>query len=227
MATPRYEYFEKNFKWSVRQSAETDCGFPVLKGCGIVPKCLVQFTEARRKLWKGGFVHFFLDDYLFDGNRGIWSSTDRYRTMLSQYAGVLAPDFSVYSDFDRIPQMWNVYRSRLVAREFELWGLNVIPTVTWGDASTFDFCFKGIPRHTVLAVSTVGVMKSRETRKAFEAGFARMCECLSPSLAVLYGSARGLELGGCPIKCYSNNTYDWTHLHNYDATVSRFTKEVL
>lgn len=30
----------------------------------------------------------------------------------------------------------------------------VIPTVSWGDGSTFDFCFEGIPKGSTVAVST-------------------------------------------------------------------------
>lgn len=108
--------------------------------------------------------------------------------------------------------MWNIYRSRLVACEFETWGLPVIPTVSWGNEATFDFCFRGLPQNSVLAVSTVGVLRDARARILFERGFACMCDRLNPSFVVVYGSVKGLRLRHCDMRCYANNTYDWTHL---------------
>lgn len=212
MGTRRYEYFEKAFKVSLGHAVMHDDGFPVVSGCKTIPKCLIQYTNVRKRLWKGGFIHFFLDDYLFDGPSGIWMDTERHRADLSAYAGALSPDFSVYADLDRQVQMWNIYRSRLVACEFESWGLQVIPTVSWGNEDTFDFCFKGLPRNSVLAVSTVGVLRDVNARMLFERGFTRMCQLLDPCFVVVYGSVRGLKLAPCDMRCYGNNTYDWTHL---------------
>lgn len=33
-------------------------------------------------------------------------------------------------------------------------GIRVIPTVAWSDRGSFDFCFKGIPKGSIVAVST-------------------------------------------------------------------------
>lgn len=212
MGTRRYEYFERNFKWTMASSCRYDGDMPVLQGCHKIPRCLVPFDKRFRHVWKGAFLHSFQDDFCFDGPTGLWWDTGRHRKIMSEYAGVLSPDYSVYVDAGRIPQMWNIYRSRLVGCQLQAWGLEVIPTVSWGDEKSFDFCFDGLPVQSILAVSTVGVMRDARARLLFEIGFQEMCRRKSPELVVVYGSSDGLDLGGQAVRCYSNSTYDWTHL---------------
>ena len=51
-------------------------------------------------------------------------------------------------------QLYNVFRNRWCGAYFSNKGIRVVPTVSWGDESTFDFCFDGIPRGSTAAVST-------------------------------------------------------------------------
>ena len=66
-------------------------------------------------------------------------------------------------------------------------GCRVIPTVSWADVDSFDYCFDGITPGSVVAVSTVGTMKSQECRKIFLRGFEAMIENLTPDKIILYG----------------------------------------
>lgn len=203
-------YFDKYFKWSIAAMCEMDGDMPIVKGSHAIPKCLVSFHDTKKKNWHGAFVHFFLNDYEFDGANGIWLDTVRHIPLLEQYRGIIAPDFSVYSDDRRIPQMWNTYRNRLVQCHLERLGLNVIPCVSWGNPSTFDFCFRGLPRNSVVAVSSLGIMRAKGKIALFEAGYREMCDRLTPEFVVLYGSDTGLSLGDVPYRTFRNATYDWT-----------------
>jgi len=108
--------------------------------------------------------------------------------------------------------MWNTYRNRLVQCHLERLGFEVIPTVSWGSSDSYDFCFKGLPKNSVVAVSSLGVMTSREKIKVFEDGYHEMCSVLQPEFVILYGSDKQLSLGNTPYRCFSNGTYDWTNL---------------
>ncbi len=203
-------YFDKYFKWSIAAMCEMDGDMPIVRGSHTVPKCLVSFRDLKKKKWHGAFVHFFHNDYEFDGANGIWLDTGRHIPLLEQYRGIVAPDFSVYSDDRLIPQLWNTYRSRLVQCHLERLGFEVIPCVSWGAPNTFDFCFRGLPRNSVVAVSTLGVMRSRVKTTLFETGYREMCARLTPEFIVLYGSDMGLSLGDTPHRSFKNATYDWT-----------------
>ena len=86
--------------------------------------------------------------------------------------------------------MWNVYRNRWCGAYWQSKGLTVIPTVSWSTADSFDFCFLGLPRRSVVAVGTVGLRwrQDRAARSLFVAGFREMVMQLSPSLVLCYGS---------------------------------------
>ena len=74
-------------------------------------------------------VHFFLHDYQFER---VWNYPDRYTELLSRFAFVLSPDFSPYADMPKALKIYNVYRNRWCARYWQEYGIQVIPTITWG-----------------------------------------------------------------------------------------------
>lgn len=207
-------YFEKMFKWSVASMCKLDGDYPIVKGSLNTPECLISFKNCARYKWVDGYVHFFQHDYTFDGAHGIWYDTVRHLENLAKFKGILSPDFSVLCGSQRIPQMWNVYRNRLVQIHLERLGIDVIPTISWADIKSFDFCFKGIPKNTVVAVSTLGVMKNKVARSLFETGYREMCNIINPKKVLLYGSDKGLDLPDVPYKIYDINTYDWTKITN-------------
>ena len=56
-------------------------------------------------------------------------------------------------------------------------GIKVIPTVSWGEPNTFWFCFDGIPKGSVVAVSTIGV---RKEKSLFMQGYEEMMRKIKP-----------------------------------------------
>ena len=96
-------------------------------------------------------VHFFLYDYRFER---VWKSPDSDIEKLSRYRAVLSPDFSMYLEMAPVMQLYNVFRNRWCGAYWASKGIRVIPTVNWGNESTFDFCFEGIEKGSVVAVST-------------------------------------------------------------------------
>ena len=65
-------------------------------------------------------------------------------------------------------------------------GLTVIPTVSWSTAASYSFCFLGIPQHSVVAVSAIGV-RQPAARQWFVEGFRAMVARLQPSCVLAYG----------------------------------------
>ena len=51
-------------------------------------------------------------------------------------------------------QRYNTFRNRWVGAYLTNKGIRVIPTITWGLETTFDFCFNGIEKGSTVAVST-------------------------------------------------------------------------
>jgi hypothetical protein len=164
-------------------------GIPALSHVPLarIPETLVPYRQrvSSQEGLDDCAVHFFLDDYRFES---VWNKPDGALSVFGPYPTVLTPDFSLSRSWPLAVQVWNTYRSRWCGCYWQMHGLMVIPTVSWSDQHSFAFCFAGIPQHSVVAVSTVGVdMADPLTYGLFMAGFTAMVETLSPSKVLCYG----------------------------------------
>ena len=127
-------------------------------------------------------VHFFVDDYRFNG---IYDCPERTLPRYSQYAFLLSPDYSTYSDMSLWRQLENVAKNRWVGAYWQSKGLTVIPTVSWGLAQSFDFCFDGIERNSTVAIGMIGCKRSK---LRFMRGYNAMLEKIEPSKIICFGT---------------------------------------
>lgn len=126
-------------------------------------------------------VHFFLDDYKFEA---VWNKPDSKVEVLKEYRAVLSPQFSVYTEMPLPLQIYNIFRSRWCGAYLQKHGVPVIPTVSWGKPTTFWFCFDGIEKGSVVAVSTLGV---RTEKTLFLQGYSEMLKRIRPEAVICYG----------------------------------------
>ena len=133
-------------------------------------------------------VHFFLYDYRFER---VWKNPDNDIEKLSRYRAVLSPDFSMYLEMAPVMQLYNVFRNRWCGAYWASKGLRVIPTVNWGDESTFDFCFEGIEKGSVVAVSTYMASEHDnrcDQKEWFMAGYNEMLRRIEPEKIICYNT---------------------------------------
>ena len=153
-----------------------------------IPKWLVPYRTRIRTNQDDiadGAVHFFLDDYRFET---VWRRPRKALEALAPYRTLLTPDFSLYRNWPRAAQIWNTYRARWCGRFWQSLGYHVIPTVAWSTPDSYDFCFLGISRNSLLAVSGVGVDFSVTIqRQVFVDGFTEMVRRLTPTAVLAYG----------------------------------------
>ncbi|WP_417142335.1 DUF4417 domain-containing protein [Raoultibacter massiliensis] len=192
-------------------------GMPVLDPADASPRRLRAFTSCPRCSDGAAGVHFFLDDYRFEG---VWSDPVRYVPMLSRFGCVLTPDFSCYLDMPEPMQRWNVYRSRAVGRIWQDAGLRVVPALTWGDPGTYAFCFDGVPRGSTVALSTVGLMDCAEGIGLFRNGAEEAARRLRPSRVLAYGRECGFDACGAEVLWYGSEMQS-----RFDAIRERKKKE--
>ena len=138
----------------------------------------VNDNEENRK--RG--VHFFVDDYRFEG---VFNDPNRSFSRYSQYAFLLTPDFSTYVDMDLWRQLESVAKNRWVGAYWQSKGKKVIPTISWSDARSYEFCFDGIEEGSIVAVGTVGC---RREKLRFLRGYQVMLEKIRPSKVICFGT---------------------------------------
>lgn len=85
-------------------------------------------------------------------------------------------------------QIYNEYRRRALAYFWQTNGIEVISTISFSTPETYNFCFSGLPKHSVIATSTVEVCRREESRKTFIDRMTEAIKRLEPSDVILYGS---------------------------------------
>lgn len=174
---------------------------PHLKRTSHVPDHLINFNEVLTSSDSKAGVHFFIDDYRFER---IWNQPDRYIEILKRFDCVFTPDFSLYRDMPIAMKIWNIYRSRMIGQMCQSAGITVIPTMSWAEPDTFDFCFDGIEPDGVVAVSSVGVMRDPEALDIFKNGMQKMLEVVEPAKIIFYGKPMPELCNGVDFVCFSN-----------------------
>ncbi len=165
-----------------------------------LPHALVTWEEAKAIYKKNisagsdfkcdAYVCFYIDDYKFDGPRGIWHDSEHALFVLCHFAGVITPDFSTYQDFPEPLKIYATYRMRLMGYWLGRNGIAVINNVRWGTEETFSYCFDGIPKNSIVCIGTVGGSPRKiEDRDRFESGLRKMIRVLQPHTIIVYGSA--------------------------------------
>lgn len=135
--------------------------------------------------------HFYLDDYQFDR---VWKDPDLYVDKMKQFKAVLAPDFSMYTDFPRAVQIYNHYRKHWVARYWQEHGVKVIPTICWSTPDSFEWCFDGEPREATVSISVLGCNRDEQMKQDFWTGFNEAVRVLRPKQILLFTGNSPVEV---------------------------------
>jgi len=166
-----------------------------------IPTNMITWEEAKHIYKKNisvknydfiydAFVCFYIDDYKFDGARGIWHDYKKALEILRHFSGVITPDFSTYQDFPEPIKRYATYRMRLMGYWLGRNGINVINNVRWGTEESFEYCFDGIPENSIVSIGTVGGSpRILNNRLRFETGLLEMVKVLKPHTILVYGSS--------------------------------------
>lgn len=147
-------------------------------------------------------IHFFTYDWLFEK---VYEKPDEELQKLKKYKYLLSPDFSIFENMPRALQIESIFKNRWCGAFWQSKGLKVIPTISWGDKSTFDFCFEGVEKGSVVAVSTY---YRENCEEEFMLGYNEMLKRIQPSAIICYDEPFKSMTGN--IKEFLPTTYEWT-----------------
>ena len=174
---------------------------PIIQNDNFIPDDIIGFNYAKTSKDKNVGIHFYLDDYQFER---IWNKPEDYINILKQYECIFSPDFSLYLDMPMPMKIWNIYRSRQIGRFYQNQGIKVIPTISWAEKETFEFAFKGIPKGSIVSISTIGVKRNKEALKIWQDGMNAMIEEIEPSSILVYGGKLDYDYGDIQVIYYEN-----------------------
>lgn len=150
------------------------------ENCEWIPFNFAKTCKNKEELG----VHFFIDDYQFVR---LWNNPQLYLPTLSKFKYIMSPDFSLFTDMPIAMQIYNHYRKHWIAKYYQQIGINIIPTISWSNEESYSWCFDGEPENSTVAISTVGIMKRKESQELFFKGYSKMKEILNPSKILCYG----------------------------------------
>ncbi len=147
-------------------------------------------------------IHFFLCDWKFDS---VYENADEELEKLKQYYCLLSPAFSIFTNMPIPLQIESIFKNRWCGAFWQSKGLKVIPTVSWGNARSFDFCFDGIEQGSIVAVSTY---YRENCEEEFMLGYNEMLKRIKPSVVLCYDEPFESMTGN--VVEFLPTTYEWT-----------------
>lgn len=187
-------FMVKNATWS-------PSGIPLCRSTtSDIPKNIITYSEAKsiyakeirksKEFHNDSFVCFYEHDQFFDGYNGIWFNPKKAYSILSHFEGIIAPDFSTYSDFPKPLRLYNYYRMNAFGHWYgQICGKKVIVNARWNYRESFSYCFDGIKENEIIvAIGTVGSnLKRVESYYRFINGLEELIKSKKPKKIIIYG----------------------------------------
>lgn len=190
-------------------SSDNEYGFPSIKAARFKitrTRKLLSYTHRDDKGHQHAeaICHFFLDDYRFES---VWNKPTAGLRRVQRFWAAITPDWSMFTDWPVIIQQWNCYRNRWTGRFWQENGVRVIPTVNWSDQKSYEWCFLGLPKDSVVAIAVPDGRRAK-VQRLFREGFEEMIQRLEPRQIIIYGKI--------PFKCdlCIEHPPDWLRLRN-------------
>lgn len=163
---------------------------PLVGNTDAIPDLMLPFSIAMSKKHvlkhpERYFVHFFESDYKFIA---FVRNPKRYLKRLKRYAGLIAPDLSIYYDMPQALKLSQIYYARALTFFCQQNGLTVIPLARFDkDEFSYRFLFDGIENPDCVFVSPYGCQGEQSTREVFYNGLKKMIDKLHPKTLLFFG----------------------------------------
>ena len=173
---------------------------PTTHSSNIIPKKLISYTDAlaidkqnqsigNKKYRIDAFIHFYIDDYKFDNDNGVWQKFPEFLKLLDHFSGCIIPDFSTYDDFPEPIIKYNYYRMFAIANALKKNNKCFIHNLRW-NYKAMDYCFAGIEKGSMVSIGVVASKLNNPCiRKCFEIGLTEAIKQIEPSTIIIYGSS--------------------------------------
>lgn len=147
---------------------------------------LVPYSEWRKHDGHNQALMFFLDDYRF--REALWLKLEQTTLKILHYDYFFTPDFSLWRDLPtEFYNRQNIFYTRFVGAYWQVNGLQVIPTYSFGSLPSFAYCLEGLPSHSVTAVCGLSNRKDTAAYNIWCYGLRRLEEEKCPTLILVYG----------------------------------------
>ena len=151
---------------------------------------VISFSEMLSSKYRDKLSKYWID--MFNNDVVIerfWRNPEKYLPLLKQAKGVIAADYSVMNGLLLTDNIYNVQRNRISAYMMERERILTIPVASWTDEESFEWCFDGLPHHSVIAISSNGCLKGecKTAKETFIKGVFELNRRKSPVTILICG----------------------------------------
>lgn len=152
---------------------------------------------------EGGVLGFFTEDYRFEN---YWNNKKGTleKLLREEWDGVCAIDFSIYWDYPKAVNMYQLYRSRWLARFWQEFGIKVIPVIQGGLDEDVDLILETLPRYVPVMATQCRTLNRGGKRNwsTFIELIDNTIQVVKPETIVIYGGKEHKKkLSGLPSGC--------------------------
>ena len=127
---------------------------------------------------------------------------------LKKYGAVMTPDYSLFTDYPLSMQIWNTYRNRWVGAYWQHQSMNVIPCLSWSTPESFEFCFCGLDKGCMVAISSLATQEDTGHSALFCEGYREMIRQTDPRQVLCYGTLADDDLKSlAPVITYPTRSW--------------------
>lgn len=178
---------------------------------------VISFSEMFSSKYRNKLSNYWID--MFNNDIVIekfWKNPEKYLPLMKQAKGVIASDYSVMNGLLLTDNIYNIQRNRITAYMLEREKILSIPVASWYNEESFDWCFDGLPHHSVIAISSNGCLKGecKTAKQTFIKGVFELNRRKTP-IAILICGPHLDELDSLSnvfyYKSYSQRLYERLH----------------
>lgn len=155
--------------------------------------CLYKDTKDYNKTLKT-FVVFYQYDDEFDWLDGLFNAIyynitellEYYKERFRNVFGFISPDYTQAGDVHFIENAYRCFKARIVS----IWlivecNAVVIPNIAYVNKRSVEYCFDGIEKNSVVAISAKGLIQNENQRRILIETVKETVDIISPSAIVV------------------------------------------
>lgn len=150
---------------------------------GVIPKDIRGIHRVKNIVSSHIAPHFFFSD---ERIRQFFDNPFETEKILSRFTVSIAIDFSMTIEMTRPQKMFSSFLNKLWAAWLQSRGHEVIPNVSFPDEYRENYWLEGWPKHSIIAVSSVGVL-THGNPDGWLNGMERIRQELEPLHILRYG----------------------------------------
>jgi hypothetical protein len=164
--------------------------FPKLKGMVLDTSAvqLIRYDEIpKSETPRSQVVHFYINDDLFSN---VMINPSTCMSSLSNFAAIIGPDVSPYATHSGLLRGGSIWYAQAITAHWQRHGLRVIPNLRWMVQEDLDYYLDTIPHDSVVAISTLGVSRTKAQRKCLRQGVLKIIREVNPRKILVHGIDR-------------------------------------